>query len=67
MTTPDRYATILNSLVEIVKARGMESPGGEAAAICYELLEAAISEAEVWGVPLEAIGLDKFDTVQLLK
>ncbi|MGZ8164550.1 MAG: hypothetical protein ACXWTK_02840 [Methylobacter sp.] len=49
MTTPDRYASILNSLVEIAKARGMENPGDEVAAVCYELLEAAISEAEVYG------------------
>lgn len=67
MTEPSRYASILNIVIEIAKARGLENPGSNEAALCYDLLEAAISEAEVWDVPLEEIGLDQFDTNQLLK
>lgn len=67
MTEPSRYALILNTVIEIAKARGLENPGSDEAALCYDLIEAAISEAEVWNVPLEEIGLDQFDTNQLLK
>ncbi|WP_333873069.1 hypothetical protein [Methylobacter sp.] len=67
MTQQTKYALILNTVIEIAKARGMESPGSNEAALCYDLIEAAISEAEVWDVPLEEIGLDNFDTNQLLQ
>lgn len=67
MATSDRYASILNTLVETAKARGLANPGSDEAAVCYELLEAAIAEAEVWDVPLEHIGLADFDTAQLLR
>ncbi len=67
MANQDRYASILNTLVEMVKAKGMESPGSNEAALCYDLIEAAISEAEVWGIPLEDIGLYNFDPIKLLK
>jgi hypothetical protein len=66
MTKETRYASILNIVIEVAKARGLENPGSDEAALCYDLLEAAISEAEVWGVPLEEIGLYQFDTQQLL-
>lgn len=66
MASTDRYASILNTLIEIAKERGIANPGSDEAAVCYELLEAAISEAEVWNVPLDSIGLDQFDTAALL-
>jgi len=66
MTEPTKYALILNTVIEIAKARGLEKPGSDEAALCYDLIEAAISEAEVWDVPLEDIGLYRFDTRQLL-
>lgn len=66
MAKQDRYASILNTLIEIAKARGAENPGSDEAVLCYDLIEAAISEAEVWNIPLEEIGLHHFDTAQLL-
>jgi hypothetical protein len=54
-------------MVETAKARGLENPGSDEAAVCYDLLEAAIAEAEVCGVPLKRIGLADFDTTQLLR
>lgn len=67
MANQDRYASILNTLIEMAKARGEASPGSDEAALCYDLLEAAISEAEVWDIPLETIGLHQFDTSKLLQ
>jgi hypothetical protein len=66
MTTQDRYASILNTVLEIAKKQGLETAGSNEAAICYDLIEAAISEAEVWGVDLEEIGLYDFDPNKLL-
>jgi hypothetical protein len=60
------YASILNAMVEMAKERGMQNPGSEYALACYQLLEAAISDAAVWEVPLAEIGLDRFDTNDLL-
>jgi hypothetical protein len=64
--TSDRYASILNAMVETAKERGMAAPGSDYALACYQLLEAARSEAEVWGVPLSDIGLDGFNVEDLL-
>lgn len=61
------YGSILNAMVEVAKERGMQQPSSDYALACYQLLEAAISEAEVWGVPLAEIGLEGFDTAALLK
>lgn len=61
------YGSILNAMVEVAKERGMENPGSDYALACYQLLETAISEAEVWDVPLADIGLQGFDTSQLLR
>ena len=67
MANQDRYASVLNTLIEMAKVKGMESPGSSEATLCYDLIETAISEAEVWGIPLENIGLHNFDTIKLLK
>lgn len=64
---PDRYTSSLNVVIETAKERGMASPGSDHALACYQLLEAARSEAEVRGVPLEEIGLADFDAESLLK
>ena len=64
--SPDRYASILNAVIETAKERGMAAPGGEYALACYQLLEVAKSEAAVWGVELGEIGLDGFSTDSLL-
>lgn len=61
------YGSILNAMVETAKQRGMQHPGSDYALACYQLLEAAISEAQVWNVPLSEIGLRGFDTADLLK
>jgi hypothetical protein len=64
--TSDRYASILNAVVETAKERGMQSPGSDYALACYQLLEAVRTEAEVWDVPLEEIGLASFDVERML-
>lgn len=66
MAKQDRYASILNTVIEMAKARGMANPGSEEAALCYDLIEAALSEAEVWDIPPEEIGLYQFDAEKLL-
>ena len=50
------YGSILNVMIEVAKERGMQNSGSDYALACYQLLETAISEAEVWGVPLADIG-----------
>lgn len=66
MENQTRYASILNTVIEIAKERGLSNPASDEAILCYELLEAVISEAEVWNIPLQEIGLHQFDTNQLL-
>jgi hypothetical protein len=66
MDKRDGYALILNAMVEMAKERGMAHAGDEYALACYQMLESAISEAEVWGIPLAEIGLEGFDTNALL-
>lgn len=67
MVIQDRYASILNTLIEMAKERGLNNPGSDEASVCYDLIEAAISEAEVWDIPLEEIGLHQFDASRLLQ
>ena len=62
----DKYASVLNAVIELAKQRGAQSPGSEYALACYQVLESALTEAEVWGVPLEEIGLAGFDVESLL-
>jgi len=66
MDKRDGYALILNTMVEVAKKRGMDHAGDDYALACYQILEAAISEAEVWGIPRSDIGLEGFDTNALL-
>lgn len=67
MSTQRDYGSILNAVVESAKESGMKQPGSDYALAVYQMLETAISEAEVWGVPLEEIGLKGFDTNALLE
>jgi hypothetical protein len=53
-------------VIEATKESGMQQPGSDYALACYQMLETVISEAEVWGVPLENLGLKGFDTNALL-
>lgn len=62
----NRYASILNAVIETAKERGVAAPGSEIALACYQILEAARTEAEVWGVPLEEVGLAGFEIERLL-
>lgn len=61
------YGSILTAVIEATKDSGMQQPGSDYALACYHVLETVISEAEVWGVPLENLGLKGFDTNELLK
>ena len=67
MTYSHGYGSIVNVMVEVAKERGMLNQDSDYALACYQLLETAISEAEVWGVPLADIGLEGFDTSALLE
>jgi hypothetical protein len=66
MVASDRYASVLNMVLEVAKKRGLENPGGEVASVCYELIDVALSEADVWGIAPEEIGLDQFKPESLL-
>lgn len=66
MSNRHDYGSVLNAMVEKAKESGMQHTGSEYALACYQMLEAAKTEAEVWGVPLEEIGLAGFDTNSLL-
>ncbi len=43
------YASILNAMIETAKAIGVADNGGDAGLACYQIISAAIDEAEVWG------------------
>jgi hypothetical protein len=60
------YAAIVNAMVSVAKVHGLEDWGGDHGLACYQLLETAISEAEVWDVPLAEIGLEGFGTNDVL-
>jgi hypothetical protein len=66
MANSDRYASILNMVLEVAKKRGLENPGGEVASVCYELIETALAEASVWDIPPEEIGMADFNPDSLL-
>lgn len=66
MNNPERYALILNAVLGIAKARGLEKPGSDVAYVCHELIEEAIAQAEVWDIPLDEIGLQGLDPNALL-
>lgn len=66
MNTAHDYAAVLNALVERVKEIGCENQANDVSLACYQILETAISEAEVWDVPLDEIGLGGYETVTLL-
>lgn len=66
MDKRDGYALILNAMIEVAKQRGMAHAGDDYALACYQIVESAISEAEVWSIPLAEIGLEGFDTNALL-
>lgn len=67
MSKQHDYGSILLAVIEATKESGMQQPGSDYALACYQMLETAISEAAVWGVPLVEIGLAGFDTNDLLK
>jgi hypothetical protein len=60
------YASVLNALIERVKEIGEAGDGNEVSLACYQILGTAISEAEVWGVDLNKIGLGGYDPNALL-
>lgn len=66
MSMEHDYAAVLNALVERTKQIGSDGDGDDVSLACYQILETAKSEAEVWGLPLAAIGLGGFDTESLL-
>lgn len=66
MATSDRYASVLNMVLEVAKKRGVENPGGEVASVCHELIAVALSEAAVWGIAPDDIGMADFDPDSLL-
>lgn len=66
MDKRDGYALILNAMVEVAKQRGLAHAGDDYALACYQIIESAVAEAEVWGIPLGEIGLEGFDTNALL-
>lgn len=66
MANAHDYASVLNVLIERVKQIGEAGNGDDVSLACYQILESAISEAEVWGVNLDEIGLDGYKTDALL-
>ena len=67
MTSSDRYASVLVALLEIIKQRGFEDAGSDVAEFCNQLSEEAIAQAKAWDIPLDEIGLDGIDPVDMLR
>lgn len=66
MDKRDGYALILNAMIEEAKKRGMAQAGSDYALACHQLIETAMAEAEAWDVPLAEIGLEGFNSNDLL-
>lgn len=66
MDKRDGYALILNAMIEEAKKRDMAQAGSDYALACYQLIETAITDAEVWDIPLVEIGLEGFNPNDLL-
>lgn len=60
------YHSIVLAAVAKARAIGEAAPGTDAAVAAYQVLEAILGEAEVWGVSRADLDLDGFDTQSLL-
>ena len=67
MASTDRYASVLVALLEMIKQRGLEDSGSDVADFCNQLSEEAIAQSKAWDIPLEDIGLDGIDPVDMLR
>ena len=66
MANAHDYAAVLNVLIERVKEIGEANAGNDVALACYQILESAASEAEVWDLSATEIGIGGYDTGKLL-
>jgi len=67
MAGSDRYASVLVAVLEMVKQRGLEDAGSDVAEFCNQLSEQAIAQAKAWDIPLEDLGLDGIDPIDMLR
>jgi hypothetical protein len=67
MSDQANYGAVLNVLIERALQIGRRRPGSDVALACYQIIESARSEAEVWGIGEEEIGLHGVDTSELLR
>lgn len=67
MANPDRYKALLCSVLLKARQMGELEPGSEMALACYQILEVAVDEAEIYGIDLAELGLEGFDPDSLLK
>ncbi|MBL0075242.1 MAG: hypothetical protein IPP41_04600 [Rhodocyclaceae bacterium] len=67
MANPDRYKTLLYSVLFKARQMGEYAPGTDMALACYQILEVATSEAEAYGIDLAELSLAGFDPADLLK
>jgi len=67
MSSSDRYAIVLVALLEMVKQRGLEDSGSDVSEFCNQLSEEAIAQAKAWDIPMEDIGLNGIDPVDMLR
>ncbi len=67
MSSSANYGAVLNVLIERALQIGRRRPGSDVALACYQIIESARSEAEVWNIGDEEIGLLGVDTSELLR
>lgn len=67
MASPDSYKLLLYSVLLKARQMGEHAPGSEGALACYQILEVATDEAEIYGIDLAELSLSGFDPADLLK
>ena len=60
------YASLLYTLVYKAREIGERLPGSGEAFACYQIIDTAKNEADIYGITLKELGLDDFNPETLL-
>ncbi len=67
MAKPNGYASLLYTLVYKAREIGESRPGSDEAFACYQIIDTAINEADIYDITLKELGLEGYKPETLLK
>jgi hypothetical protein len=67
MEKPNKHASLLYTLVYKARQIGEGKPGSDEAFACYQIIDTAMNEAEIYGITLKELGLEGFKPESLLE